>query len=247
MNEWLECPFLNHLVSPHPEFLDTGQILVNLFSFWASKFIYWKTVNKSPRHERPYKKRRNSSPGNMAAQGWGLRRQDQEPHLEIIGKDFTYGNLYSALKQLTKKKYVVKNREETVQSRRGWQRMYYSLSPDGVKALLRTSEVNAKIWMGVSKLVLKQNTGWEVDFEISKNRWMVPPDFCELFRLVFPYGRFYRGIRGEGPGKRNSTGLDLVLESSFQILSCASLWFYLLEVCYAEKLHKDINKKYHET
>ena len=77
---------------------------------------------------------------------------------ELIGKDFTYGNLYCALKQLTKKKYVVKNREDTVPARRGWQRTYYSLSPDGVKALLRASEVNAKIWMGVSKLVLKQNS-----------------------------------------------------------------------------------------
>ena len=54
---------------------------------------------------------------------------------ELIERDFTYGNLYSALKQLTKKKYVVKSREEIVPARRGWQMMYYKLSPDGIKAL----------------------------------------------------------------------------------------------------------------
>jgi PadR family transcriptional regulator PadR len=77
---------------------------------------------------------------------------------ELIGKDFTYGNLYSALKQLTKKKYVVKNREETLPVRRGWQRMYYSLSPDGKNALTRACEVNEKIWSGVSKYVFKLNS-----------------------------------------------------------------------------------------
>ena len=77
---------------------------------------------------------------------------------ELIGKDFTYGNLYSALKQLTKKKYVVKNREETLPVRRGWQRMYYSLSPDGKNALTRAYEVNEKIWSGISKYVIELNS-----------------------------------------------------------------------------------------
>ncbi len=74
---------------------------------------------------------------------------------ELIGKDFTYGNLYSALNQLTKKKYVAKSREEKVPARRGWQRMYYSLSPDGMKALKKACEVNEKIWAGVTKHVFK--------------------------------------------------------------------------------------------
>lgn len=70
---------------------------------------------------------------------------------ELIGKDFTYGNLYSALNQLTKKKYVAKRREESLPSRRGWKRMYYTLSPLGLKALKESFEMNEKIWKGISK------------------------------------------------------------------------------------------------
>jgi len=70
---------------------------------------------------------------------------------ELVGKEFTYGNLYSALNQLRKKRYVVKHREESLPARRGWKRMYYTLSPDGLKALKEACEVNEKIWGGVSK------------------------------------------------------------------------------------------------
>jgi PadR family transcriptional regulator PadR len=70
---------------------------------------------------------------------------------ELTGKDFTYGNLYSALNQLTKKKYVIKHREESLPARRGWTRMYYTLSPFGLKALKEAYEMNEKIWKGISK------------------------------------------------------------------------------------------------
>jgi DNA-binding PadR family transcriptional regulator len=76
---------------------------------------------------------------------------------ELTGKDFTYGNLYSALKQLTKKKYVVKHGEESVPARRGWQRIYYTLSPEGLRALRAACEMNEKIWAGVTKYVFELN------------------------------------------------------------------------------------------
>ena len=68
---------------------------------------------------------------------------------KITGKDFTYGNLYSALNQLTKKKYVNKRPGETTPSRRGRIRMYYTLSPDGLKALKSAYEMNRRLWAGV--------------------------------------------------------------------------------------------------
>lgn len=74
---------------------------------------------------------------------------------ELIGKDFTYGNLYSALNQLTKKRYVAKHREESLPARRGWKRIYYTLSPYGLKALKESCEMNEKIWEGISKYVFE--------------------------------------------------------------------------------------------
>ena len=81
------------------------------------------------------------------AYGVNIRRHISE----LVDKEFTYGNLYSALNQLTKKRYVVKHREESLPERRGWKRMYYTLSPDGLKALKEAREINEKIWRGVSK------------------------------------------------------------------------------------------------
>ncbi len=80
------------------------------------------------------------------AYGFKIRR-----HVSgIIGKDFTYGNLYSALNQLTKKKYVYKRPGETTPARRGRIRMYYTLSPEGLKALKSAHEMNLKLWADVS-------------------------------------------------------------------------------------------------
>lgn len=68
---------------------------------------------------------------------------------EIIEKDFTYGNLYSGLNQLTRKKHVIKHEGESTESRRGKIRMYYSLSDAGRRALNNAHEMNQKLWAGV--------------------------------------------------------------------------------------------------
>ena len=65
---------------------------------------------------------------------------------QIIGKEFTYGNLYSALNQLSKKKYVKKALGESTHDRRGRQRIYYSVSAEGMKALKAAREMNQKMW-----------------------------------------------------------------------------------------------------
>ena len=68
----------------------------------------------------------------------------------IIGKEFTYGNLYSALSQLAKKKYVQKTLGEPTPDRRGRRKIYYTLSPSGVKALKAAREMNQRMWEGIS-------------------------------------------------------------------------------------------------
>lgn len=68
----------------------------------------------------------------------------------ITGKEFTYGNLYSALSQLAKKKYVQKTLGEPTPDRRGRRKIYYTLSPSGVKALKAAREMNQRMWEGIS-------------------------------------------------------------------------------------------------
>ena len=65
---------------------------------------------------------------------------------KILGKDFTYGNLYSVLNQLVKKKYVDKRPGEPTEQRQGKIRMYYSLSQSGIKALNEAYNLNKKLW-----------------------------------------------------------------------------------------------------
>jgi PadR family transcriptional regulator PadR len=65
---------------------------------------------------------------------------------DIIGKDFTFGNLYSALDRLTRKKYVSKRQGESTPQRRGKTRMYYTISSAGIEALKAACAVNQKLW-----------------------------------------------------------------------------------------------------
>ncbi len=74
----------------------------------------------------------------------------------VLGKEFTYGNLYSALHQLAAKKYIIQIPGESVPSRRGRRRIFYTLSPDGLEALQNAREMNDKLWMGISRLALER-------------------------------------------------------------------------------------------
>lgn len=86
---------------------------------------------------------------------WGLRDDAYGVKIrkyvsQISGKDFTYGNLYSALSQLAKKKYVKKTLGEPTPDRRGRRKIYYTVSPAGLEALKTAREMNQKMWDGVS-------------------------------------------------------------------------------------------------
>jgi len=85
------------------------------------------------------------------AYGYKIRGQVKE----IIKKDFTYGNLYSALSQLTKKRYVTKRLGESAPSRRGKARIYYRISPEGREALKTALEIKEILWGGVTRYALE--------------------------------------------------------------------------------------------
>jgi PadR family transcriptional regulator PadR len=76
---------------------------------------------------------------------------------KVIKKQFTYGNLYSALKQLVLKNYVKKRPGEGVPQRRGRRRIYYTLTPEGLKALKEAQEMNASLWTNVPKYAFEKN------------------------------------------------------------------------------------------
>lgn len=69
---------------------------------------------------------------------------------QIIGKEFTYGNLYSALSQLAKKKYVKKTLGEPTPDRRGRRKITYTISASGAKALKTARQMNQKMWEDIA-------------------------------------------------------------------------------------------------
>ena len=73
---------------------------------------------------------------------------------KVIKKEFTYGNLYSALNQLVKKKYVTKTPGEPTPERRGRKKIYYTVTRDGMRALKAAQEMNEAMWAEIPKIAL---------------------------------------------------------------------------------------------
>jgi PadR family transcriptional regulator PadR len=74
----------------------------------------------------------------------------------VIGRDLTYGHLYSALNQLAAKEYVEKSEGKSVAQRLGRPRIYYSITPEGLEALIAAASTNERIWSGISKYALER-------------------------------------------------------------------------------------------
>ena len=77
----------------------------------------------------------------------------------VLGKEFSYGNLYSALHQLAAKKYVVSTPGDTSPARRGRPRIIYAISPGGFEALVKARKMNDKLWLGLSRFALEKEKG----------------------------------------------------------------------------------------
>jgi len=74
----------------------------------------------------------------------------------VIGKELTYGHLYSALNQLATKEYIEKSEGKPTERRLGRPRVYYSITPEGFQALKGAMAVNEKLWSGISKYALER-------------------------------------------------------------------------------------------
>lgn len=75
---------------------------------------------------------------------------------KIVGKELSYGHLYSALNQLVTKKYVLKSVGRISAKRLGRPRIYYSVSPEGLNALRAAREMNERLWAGISQYALER-------------------------------------------------------------------------------------------
>lgn len=69
--------------------------------------------------------------------------------IENLKKDITYGNLYSALDQLTQKGYVTKEMGEPTPNRRGRRKIYYQITNQGTRALQHARDLNQSLWAGL--------------------------------------------------------------------------------------------------
>ncbi len=87
-------------------------------------------------------------------EGYGVRIRQHVSR--VINKEFTYGNLYSALNQLTLKNYVEKKPGETVPERRGRRRIYYTLTAEGLDALNEAQEMNKTLWADIPSYAFKK-------------------------------------------------------------------------------------------
>jgi PadR family transcriptional regulator PadR len=67
----------------------------------------------------------------------------------VLGKEFTYGNLYSALHQLTAKKFIRPSAGLPAPVRKGRPRVFYTVTPEGREALQNARELNARLWVGL--------------------------------------------------------------------------------------------------
>jgi DNA-binding PadR family transcriptional regulator len=77
---------------------------------------------------------------------------------KTTGKSLPYGTLYFILDQLTKKGYVKRSIGESKPERGGRSRIYYTLTPEGNKALEYAYDMQKKIWNGYGKLNWEEKT-----------------------------------------------------------------------------------------
>jgi PadR family transcriptional regulator PadR len=74
--------------------------------------------------------------------------------VQVTGKTYTYGTLYSALDQLFRKGYVIKNAGPPTPERGGRSKIFYRLSTEGIRALKAARQLNRKIWKGLPEFSL---------------------------------------------------------------------------------------------
>lgn len=68
---------------------------------------------------------------------------------DLTGNAMTFGTLYNTLDYLLRKGYVQAKKGRPSQSRGGHNKVYYSITSDGIRALQGARALQEKLWKGV--------------------------------------------------------------------------------------------------
>jgi DNA-binding PadR family transcriptional regulator len=74
--------------------------------------------------------------------------------MEITGSSILFGTIYNTLDYLVKKGYVVTKKGEPTQQRGGHNKVYYSITQEGMLSLQKAKELQEKLWAGLSEFKL---------------------------------------------------------------------------------------------
>ena len=74
----------------------------------------------------------------------------------LTKKKVIYGTLYNTLDQLVKKRYVSRTKGDPVPERGGRSKIYYTVTPDGLKALQATRELHNSLWDGLPDYLISK-------------------------------------------------------------------------------------------
>ncbi len=73
-----------------------------------------------------------------------------------IGRHWSFGVIYKALKKMKTKGYVKKISSDPIAERGGRSKYYYELTPKGISALEKIHSVHSSLWKGIKELSLEQ-------------------------------------------------------------------------------------------
>jgi PadR family transcriptional regulator PadR len=76
---------------------------------------------------------------------------------ELAHRTLSYGTLYSYLDQLYRKDLVTKSRGNPTQERGGRSKIYYRVSPQGMRALKAAHKLHKSLWNSATETLLQRS------------------------------------------------------------------------------------------
>jgi len=74
---------------------------------------------------------------------------------EMTKQNITYGTLYSSLDQLVRKGLVTKSIGDPTPERGGRRKIFYQISPQGIKSMKESKKLHESLWFGVSEFAIE--------------------------------------------------------------------------------------------
>jgi len=76
---------------------------------------------------------------------------------ELTGTSLLFGTLYNTLENLVRKGYVSTKKGEPTAQRGGNNKIYYSLTDEGILALQKAHELQQSLWKDLPGLIVEEN------------------------------------------------------------------------------------------